>query len=959
MIEVKLRSLEQGVAGLGVPEIIEFFDVEFDVPLKHELCLGLLQFKERDFELRSASDSDPTRLASFVGAHWCRIIAHDVQYRLWDSLESVRASRNHAERLSQRISALPDSDEEFIAYALARWLDGAGKSYYRVGRYSEGRNLFERAVGVAEHHGLWWALPDLYSNRLRATAEAAIKGGRLPQHTLEEFENRARWIGDEAGRHGLRAYLDQSPPADLEARCKEFLRGCSSILHNYSWALNREGGSVDESLRLSVRSEQICRALGDDYRLSQAVLHQILVEQARKNFEGALNRVDAELKTMRWKRGRRILEQQRAKLVGMVRPDGLEVAHENFDALFAEIADTRQQPGGEFGLDADFEFFTVNAFRDMFAGRAQLTGAQALRPDAKNPYAIESNRDFRATLAHLGIAESDRNELAETLKSQELGALRSQRKIVTVSQYKAAFSRLVRPKYLDRIAELTGNEQPKHLELISLVEECSAREILDLLNTASQSERRQRKTVDESRGSWFAPIEREPVPASPVAAALDPGGYRSARRSSLNENTHGSDPIGEQRVSEFAQWAEEHPLEVAEHDEEIGLALARLAANFPNTCVVRFFGYGQEKAPVGSRKVPRLGALVFRGQRVVLVTQDQHPHFSMAAVSQLRIEAESRRDQANQALAEDDRIPSDVPDEIFCRELWKSIVEPVLPHVLDSGAWPEMLTLIPTDSLFSVPLHVASAAAFEGQPLCALVPTCYSVSVTAFVSRGRWTLGRQFVESTDDLCAVVLSDQKDYEPVSGEEIGDLPWPSDHLWLAGKVPDSVRAAQRYLPRSGRITRDDLEIVSRLRPEFFVYSGHGDQLNEDVGPYLMLDEEERLYWYDIVRRLHLPHNKLAILSACVSGSGANSGGGEVSGFVRAFIAAGAGALGVTLWSVRDDCIASASRALLRAALAAQVQHTPFSCVEELQKFYRSQTLEVNEQERIERCALALYL
>jgi tetratricopeptide (TPR) repeat protein len=953
MIDVKLRALEQGVAALGVREIIESFDVKFDIPLKHELCLGLLQLKERDFELRSASDDDPLRLASFVGAHWCRIIAHDVQYRLWDSLESVRASRNQAERLSQRISTPPDTDAQFIAYALARWFDGAGKSYYRVGRYSEGRNLFERAVRVAEHDGLWWALPDLYSNRLRATAEAAIKGGRPPQSILEDFENCGHSIADEAGRHGLSAYLDESVPADLDPRSKEFLRGCSSVLHNYSWALNREGGSVDESLRLSVRSERICRALGDDYRLSQAVLHQILVEQARKDFEGALKRVDAELKTMRWKRGRRILAQQRAKLVGMVRSDGLEAAHENFEALFAEIADARQQPGGEFGLDADFEFFTVNAFRDMFAGRALLRGAQALRPDAKNPYAIESTRDFQLTLANLGIAEPERKKLADTLKSQELGAIRSQRKVVTVSQYKAAFSRLVRPKYLDRIAELAESEQPRHLELISLVEECSAREILDLLKTTSQSTRRVLKSVEDLRGKYFVPVERQQV-----QAALGPKGHRSARRSTLNENAPGLDPIGEERVREFAHWAEEHPLEVAEHDDEIGLALARLTANFPDICVVRFFGYGRE-VQSGSRKVPRLGALVYRSQRVVLVTEDKHPRFSMLALNQLQRDAESRRLEGNRELAAEDRIPGDVPDEILCRELWKCIVEPVLPHVLDSGAWPEMLTLIPTDSLFSVPLHVAFSAEFGDRPLCALVPMCYSVSVTAYVSRGRWTLSRQFVENTDDLCAVVLPDQKNYDAVSGQEIGGLPWPAEHLWLAGKIPDNVGAVQRYLAQSGRITRDDLEILSRLCPEFFVYAGHGDQFDEDIGPYLMLDEEERLYWYDIVRRLRLPHNKLAILSACVSGAGANSGGGEVSGFVRAFIAAGAGALGVTLWSVRDDCIASASRALLRAALAAQAQHTPFSCVEELHRFYRNQVFDVNEQERIERCALALYL
>jgi len=51
--------------------------------------------------------------------------------------------------------------------------------------------------------------------------------------------------------------------------------------------------------------------------------------------------------------------------------------------------------------------------------------------------------------------------------------------------------------------------------------------------------------------------------------------------------------------------------------------------------------------------------------------------------------------------------------------------------------------------------------------------------------------------------------------------------------------------------------------------------------------------------------------------VSGEGGDTSSGEVAGFLRAFIAAGAGALAVTKWKVRDDAIASVAGQLLRAA------------------------------------------
>ena len=50
--------------------------------------------------------------------------------------------------------------------------------------------------------------------------------------------------------------------------------------------------------------------------------------------------------------------------------------------------------------------------------------------------------------------------------------------------------------------------------------------------------------------------------------------------------------------------------------------------------------------------------------------------------------------------------------------------------------------------------------------------------------------------------------------------------------------------------------------------------------------------------------LPRNKLTVLMTCLNGQNASAAGGELSGFLRAFIATGAGALLVTLFPVSSS-------------------------------------------------------
>ena len=83
------------------------------------------------------------------------------------------------------------------------------------------------------------------------------------------------------------------------------------------------------------------------------------------------------------------------------------------------------------------------------------------------------------------------------------------------------------------------------------------------------------------------------------------------------------------------------------------------------------------------------------------------------------------------------------------------LLAPLWPHIAPDGDEPAHLLVVPTDDLFAVPFPIAVPE--SGVPLGARVPMSLSVSLSAFLLRGRSALRRQRVAPTDDLAAMVLS----------------------------------------------------------------------------------------------------------------------------------------------------------------------------------------------------------
>ncbi|GAA2731358.1 CHAT domain-containing protein [Actinocorallia aurantiaca] len=551
---------------------------------------------------------------------------------------------------------------------------------------------------------------------------------------------------------------------------------------------------------------------------------------------------------------------------------GVQGASELHD-LLRELAEGAAD-GRSAGMDIEIHAYTVRLF-------ASLVGAlDPARAEAEG----WSDR-YAALAAEVPV---QRQAMADSI-----------RRVVALPAYKRAYASAVRPNYLERVARLLdgkdepGLRPPERLEeALGLTEESSARELLDLMSASA------------------LPFLDSPPPPLPGTVPLPSGPVRGggSRRVALRESGGGAEFVEamERRQREFEEQFLRRPLETAPHDPEIAHRMRMYTVNHPDTCIVRYFAHG----PAGA---VRIGAFVVRGGRLGCVPD-------LCGMDGLR------------ALAEG--LPVErAPSRPECERIWELLVAPLWGDIT-ADELPGHLVMIPTDDVFTVPLHLAvpPGDAGMGTPLGARVPLSHSVSATAFVTRGRHLLKRQPVEPDDDLAAVIVA----RDGVSGREVVGTGWPAGRTLIVGDMPDGLEPEVRRLDPDWRA----LAAVSAVKPEFFVYAGHGtyDRSYGQTGPSLEFGGD-RLTQYDLALRLRLPRNKLTVLGACLAGQGEQTGGGDVVGFLRSLTASGAGAVGVPLWSVRDQAIADTVRVLLRASRTAlDAGGAGFDVVETLHAEYR---------------------
>ncbi|WP_214406322.1 CHAT domain-containing protein [Pseudonocardia lacus] len=913
----------------GVPPatVIQTFDVDFDRPMRHAAAEWLLTIHDA---FRPVDAGNPAALTTRVGAYWCRIVSADVRFQLAAGLTAIAESSDDATRLRSVAGAE-------AGYAAARWADGAGRILYRTGNHTRGRMLFEDACALADEHGLWWCKPDMTSNRLRSQLQEAEQAGNDRLERIAELAQAMRDAVEEQTLIGCHWGVSTTvaPPPDASVHQREFLRGNLSLTHNLSLLLFRLGNlRDDESLRaesgeLADRVVELASATGDGYREAQATLQQAQVLRHAHGHSSSKVREKLErIRRLSWERGRLIAEQQ--------------IAHTDADeagmrTLLQHAEDAISRPSG-----VDLE--------------------------------IASGAVQRAREVLIELPGTVRNKWQERLRVVELKVVRSVRQVIALPSYKRAYAGTVRPIYLAEIRRLlddasaTDTAEPEAWEdIVGLVEESTARELLDMISGAElpQLDPPDNTMTDAAVSEAGVEVEDagnldssdllvdgdqdltvaagEEVAGRRGLSALSPGRRAAPRRMTSPELQEQDRMALLEREKEFERQFLRHPLQAAAHDPEIAAKADGYVANNPGACIVRYFVHGTRE----DGSPDRLAAVVFR--------DDVRRPVDCGDLAPIRAVVDRMLTQEI-----DGRIVS-YPDLRTARDIWDLLLAPIWDDVVGGGEDLNHLVVVPTDDLFAVPFQIAVPAG--GIPLGARVPLSLSVGLSAFLLRGRSSLRHQRVSASDDLSALILPDVGSGDPgtqVSGNEIA-VGWPREHLFLAGHRPSKL--AESVEPFDADWA--GLARLSAPRPEFFVYAGHGRYASQygELGPCLQLGRDDRLTSYDVALRLRLPRNRLTILGACLAGQGSGTTGGDVAGFLRAFTAAGAGAIALPLWSVHDDAVVATASRLLRASRdALRTPRRVFDVVGTLHEQYRTVVDRYRSAEGnlgwIERMPLTLY-
>lgn len=906
--------------------LIKRYDSEFDLELNHDECIDeLVKSGVEDLSTKAGTFES---LCLLVALSWCRIIKADVGNNLRESAirrdECVVPAKLLAKWTKERIQNgdVTDKDTEFACNVLARWFDGAGKAHYRHKEYTEARQLFEQATIWVDQSDLWFLKLDLNSNFRRAEYEVdntgfgvedpdaseeerkrfsdEIKEKRLARNKdlIAEYEKLLAWGNKKAAKKQLeltKAQVASNDLSRLPRKAKEFLRGYCSVLHNLSISY-RLTGDTSKSLDLSLVSSCIAENLCDEYRLAQARLHQATIYEMRAG--NSKEYPDAKSRALELFSGMSRMAWRRGSLIGQ---------QGEYRVL------------GLFAQDKDELHGAINGLRSLLAriraGSNFVRGEQSADLEVYFFTVDSLNKLCSLASENHGFDDVYVSELREFLADEQLAVLRSIRRVNTILTYKHLQNRRNAKVFNLHINKAIVGKQDS--SALSLLEESSGRELYDVLAKDG--------FVGDTEMSEFAQSAIGESYGGPFACDGGSGGRRSGlRRMTDQQQRDTREAFLKQAMRAFEADARKNPIPVAPYDTEFVDKLVEHSERHPSFALARFFTQVKEGEE-------QLGVFVLRNG--VLQYND------LGLWNPDAFCEEMINDDGD--LVPTPEFAHRIGQRFFPDEIWNKITEDDPQHVV----------VVPHGKMFNLPLHLATTELGK-KPLCACAPLCFSVSSVMHLATGRNNL-RTIPVRNDDM--LVLISKLDAKRVTGAEVCGVRWIPDQIRVFGEKPQELNQNVK----NARADWDTLASFDFV-PRFVCVASHGDydpKLDDVYGPTLDLGEGAMRYvsQFDIARRMHFQGNRFLSINACVSGQGAGRDGADVSGFLRSFIAAGAGALGVTQFHVLDRCIVQTVKNLLLESRRAAESDNNFDVVHQLTKYYSTK----NPKHGMDQYPLVLYL
>ncbi len=852
--------------------LIDNFDAWFDIYQEYEGVLALCDSVQMPAELNVASKD---ALVAYVGAAWCKMVAADVRHLLPSGLQILDESRAAATTLRESLSG-PEQEQRYssliAAYAVARWHDAAGKLCYRVGDYTQARELTRIALGMAELHKLDRCRFDIASNGIRSGVEERKPGGqggeideevtKVYQSQLDDaFAALANMDGSLAQafqslNEPVRKLQELARHATTEQR--ELLRGICSLLHNFS---TEAVGGNQRSRRLgySKHSEIIAKALGDQYRLGQA-LNQQALQQRQENPRLAQCLWFQVRDDIHWIRGRLFARQNLAMLDSEVPLHGQglrDFLAQRLRTLF-ELIDEIQERGksGDIqALDVDLYGWTVRYAFQRFEQLQKSVG------DGQG-----------------GASATEIKAYSDRMYQELSQMVRGYRSVVKVTIYKFAFAKHFAWAYDKLIGHDLAAGHPS--DAFAWSEESRCRDLLDML--AKKSGPATGLATDDGAFSVDAP------PSVKSSAAV-----QTTRRLQLEGDEdgkiRGAVLDSYRRFEEFAKKNTNRAVEIEQHIYD----RCREFTDRNSTVILSFFA---TKRDAKTNAPTEYGVFRFCGGQADIRTGITIAA-SLASLDKFLDFCQPGKvngDDYRQRLQE------------WCCQIGVEVMDKALEGLeLSTEA---ALVVIPTEQIWRLPLHVAVV---NNTPLAVQRPTYYSVSATALIDYGRYD--RQWTEVSVDSKFALLATTDNRKALFGkktiealaDELGEALAKRARVAGPGRLWEGIQYAPQI--NVGLSNLDGLKECIAFEPNWLIIEGHGSYVQDKqvAHAYLSMPDEpgKVVTPYDVAMLPSMGNIHLAILAACLSGRGADLDGGEVSGFLRALIAKDVGCCGLALWPVHD--------------------------------------------------------